>query len=189
MEHVVFFPGPAGEPAFERLSSLEDALRLVERLRNVDGVAEASVHALTEVPLSFRAYYRVEVPAPAAPTAVPTPEPVATEPIATEPADEPVVVQRVTLELVVDEPADEPVAVEPVADEPVAVEPVADAVEAPAEPAADAPLAEAPVTEVPVAGLVPVARVEPEPVEQPAGSNGHRDEGPRSLGYFVQRDA
>jgi hypothetical protein len=39
------------------------------------GVSEASVHVLTEVPLSFRAYYRVEVPSleglevPAAPVA------------------------------------------------------------------------------------------------------------------------
>jgi hypothetical protein len=84
VEHVVFFPGPAGEPAFARLPSLEDALRLVERLRNIDGVADVSVHALTEVPLSFRAYYRVEVPVAVEPVAV---EPVAEE---TVPAVEPV---------------------------------------------------------------------------------------------------
>lgn len=62
MEHVVFFPAPDGTPAFRRLASLEEAVRLVEHLRNVEGVSSVSVHALTEVPLSFRAYYRVEVP-------------------------------------------------------------------------------------------------------------------------------
>ena len=62
MEHVVFFPAPDGTPAFRRLVSLEEAIRLVEHLRNVEGVSSASVHALAEVPLSFRAYYRVEVP-------------------------------------------------------------------------------------------------------------------------------
>ncbi len=62
MEHVVFFPGPDGSPAFRRTSSLEDAVRFVEHLRNSEGVAEVSVHALSEVPLAFRAYYRVEMP-------------------------------------------------------------------------------------------------------------------------------
>src|SRR3954470_1795746 len=63
MEHVVFFPGPDGAPSFRRLSSLDDAVRLVEHLRNVENVSEVSVHTLAPVPLSFRPYYRVEVPA------------------------------------------------------------------------------------------------------------------------------
>ena len=63
MEHVVFFPSSDGAPAFRRLPSFEDAVRLVEHLRNVEGVEHVSVHVLTEVPLAFRAYYRVEVPA------------------------------------------------------------------------------------------------------------------------------
>ena len=62
MEHVVFFPAPDGTPAFRRLAGLDEAVRLVEHLRNVEGVSSASVHALTEVPLAFRAYYRVELP-------------------------------------------------------------------------------------------------------------------------------
>lgn len=65
MEHVVFFPGPDAAPAFRRFSSLDEAVRFVEHLRNVEGVAEVSVHVLTPVPLSFRPYYRVEVPAEA----------------------------------------------------------------------------------------------------------------------------
>ena len=62
MEHVVFFPAHDGTPAFRRVGALEDAVRLVEHLRNVEGVSEVSVHALAEVPLSFKTWYRVEVP-------------------------------------------------------------------------------------------------------------------------------
>jgi hypothetical protein len=82
VEHVVFFPGPDG-PAYRRTASLEDAVRLVEHLRNVEGVAEVSVRPLgPEVPLAFRAWYRVEVPAAvlepvAEPVAAPVAEPVA----------------------------------------------------------------------------------------------------------------
>ncbi|MBX6372069.1 MAG: hypothetical protein IRZ02_07425 [Acidothermus sp.] len=66
MEHVVFFPAPDRTPAFRRFPSLDEALRFVEHLRNVENVTEASVYQLTEVPLSFRPWYRVEVPAGAA---------------------------------------------------------------------------------------------------------------------------
>jgi len=66
MEHVVFFPAHDGSPAFRRTASLEDAVRLVEHLRNAEGVDHVSVHALTEVPLAFKAYYRVEMSAEAA---------------------------------------------------------------------------------------------------------------------------
>ena len=62
MEHVVFFPAPDGTPAFRRLATIDDAARFVEHLRNVENVSEASVHTLTEVPLSFKAWYRVEIP-------------------------------------------------------------------------------------------------------------------------------
>ena len=73
MDHVVFFPAHDGSPAFRRVPTLEEAVRLVEHLRNSEGVDHVSVHALTEVPLAFKAYYRVEVPqgdeAPEAPEA------------------------------------------------------------------------------------------------------------------------
>jgi hypothetical protein len=62
VEHVVFFPAPDGTPAFRRLATLDDAARFVEHLRNVENVSEASVHTLSEVPLSFKAWYRVELP-------------------------------------------------------------------------------------------------------------------------------
>lgn len=107
MEHVVFFPAPDGTPAFRRVPSLDEAVRLVEHLRNIDGVASASVHALTEVPLAFRAYYKVEVPAEAAVPAQQVSEPVALEPIAVEPEhDVPEAVEAPALALVEDVPAD-----------------------------------------------------------------------------------
>ena len=62
MEHVVFFPAHDGSPAFRRVPTLEDAVRFVEHLRNSEGVDHVSVHALSEVPLAFKAYYRVEMP-------------------------------------------------------------------------------------------------------------------------------
>src|SRR3954466_3630729 len=109
MEHVVFHPGPDGSPSFRRFGSLEDAVRFVEHLRNVEGVSEVSVHALAPVPLAFRAYYRVEVPADQAPVDVPAPsEPVYDAmPMA---AEQPVMA--------------EPVMAEPVMTEPVLAEPV-----------------------------------------------------------------
>jgi hypothetical protein len=63
MEHVVFYIGANGAPAFQRANSLEDAVSYVETLRNSQNVTEFSVHALTLVPVSLRAYYHVEVPA------------------------------------------------------------------------------------------------------------------------------
>jgi hypothetical protein len=109
MEHVVFFPGPDGAPSFRRLSSLDDAVRLVEHLRNVENVSEVSVHTLAPVPLSFRPYYRVEVPAgEAAPEPMAAPEPVAAPMEAVVPAPSEPVGEQV--------PVSEPVAEgEPVA--------------------------------------------------------------------------
>ncbi len=61
MEHVVFFTGPDGGSHFRRTAELEESVRFVEHLRNVEGVEDSKVYALTEVPMNFRAYYRVEV--------------------------------------------------------------------------------------------------------------------------------
>ncbi len=63
MEHVVFSAaeGGVGEE-FRRVSSLEEAVRVVEHLRNDLGITESSVFELTPVPLEFKAYYRVELP-------------------------------------------------------------------------------------------------------------------------------
>jgi hypothetical protein len=71
VEHVVFFPDLDGSPAFRRVASLEDAIAWVEMLHNVDALADFSVHALSEVPLSVRAVFKVEPTVTPAATAVP----------------------------------------------------------------------------------------------------------------------
>jgi hypothetical protein len=91
VEHVVFFPAADGAPAFRRVSALDEAVRLVEHLRNVEGISSVSCHALTEVPLAFRTYYRVEVPeavVPAQQVAEPAPV-LELAPVAVEPLPEP----------------------------------------------------------------------------------------------------
>lgn len=93
MEHVVFFTGAEGAPQFRHLPSLEDAVRCVEHLRNVEGVEDPRVFSLTEVPLQFKTVYRVELadgsvpPLPPMPAMPPELEAVAAE--APEPAAEP----------------------------------------------------------------------------------------------------
>ena len=77
MEHVVFWSGADGRPAFERTPSLDEAVGVVSRLRNDHGIDGARVYQLNEVPLTVRVEYKIEVPAdksapmaaPAAPTA------------------------------------------------------------------------------------------------------------------------
>src|SRR5437868_2799692 len=103
MEHVVFYPTADGVSAFERVNSLEAAVSFVEHLRNSENISEFQVHALTPVPLAFRAYYRVEVP---------------------EAADEPVAEARV-VGVAVEVPAVEPVPSGPFASAPP-VTPAAD---------------------------------------------------------------
>lgn len=97
MDHVVFFPAQDGSPAFRRVAAIEEAVRLVEHLRNTENVDQVSVYALTEVPLAFKAYYKVEVPegapvvdAPAAeaeeaPVPVPVPLPAVEVPAQEQP--------------------------------------------------------------------------------------------------------
>ncbi len=104
MEHVVFFPAHDGTPAFRRVASLEDAVRLVEHLRNVEGINEVSVHALAEVPLAFRTVIKVELPGAVEAPQVPA-QPVAEEPaVAAEPD-----VEATGVDAVADAPVDAPV--------------------------------------------------------------------------------
>lgn len=62
MEHVVFFTGADGAAQYRRTPSLEEAVRFVEHLRNVEGVEDSRVFSMTEVPLAFKTVYRVEIP-------------------------------------------------------------------------------------------------------------------------------
>ena len=114
MEHVVFYPALDGAPAFRRFASLDDAVRFVEHLRNAEGVSEVSVHALAPVPLSFRAYYKVEVPVDEAahePAHAEVPvqvEPAYDAPAAEVPVEEPVMPEPVLAEAVVAAPPASP---------------------------------------------------------------------------------
>ena len=75
MEHVVFFTAADGSPAYRRTASLDDAVRVVEHLRNAEGREDVHVYSLAAVALNFRPYYRVEVSGvhEAPPAAVPAP--------------------------------------------------------------------------------------------------------------------
>jgi hypothetical protein len=186
MEHVVFYPSADGSPAFRRVSSLDEAVNFVEHLRNIEGVTDFSVHALTAVPLNFRAYYHVEVPpGEVAPAYVEAPAPVISA-VPTAPAEAVVVGAPVAADPFPEAPA--PVAVpepavsaEPVLEaEPVA-EPAAVIVEQPSGPPAEAVPAE--VVEPQVAEVAPEAQPVVDPsVEEvvPAAS------GRRSMGFFAR---
>ena len=174
MEHVVFFPTRDGGASFRRLPSFEEAVRLVEHLRNVEGVEQVSVHSLTEVPLNFRAYYRVEVqqaPAQQAPAEEPATEPAAVgapESIALEPAGE-----LLTLVPVSSGPPSEP----EVSDEPHEGQPVGDQVAEAATAQPESAPALALVENVPVQAASPESAV--------AASNGRSRDAGNSLGFFA----
>lgn len=165
MEHVVFFPAPDGAPAFRRVSSIEDAVHLVEHLRNVEGVPEVSVHALTEVPLSFRPWFRVELPGSVSPQPTTPEDPDASgQPAAAPQSAAPQPPVELEPLVVVPEQAGAPTPLL----EPVAVaEPVDESV---VEPIAE------PVVE-------PIG--EPAAVEPVAAGRGHVAAGPKSLGFFA----
>jgi hypothetical protein len=159
VEHVVFFTGADGAAQHRRTQTLDEAVRFVEHLRNEAGVEDARVFSLVEVPLAFKAVYRVEVPglAPAEPVAVPA--------VPAEAAAAAQPVEAVMAPVAVAEPVAEPVAdVAPVAEVPAQAEPVA--VGEPVLVAAPEPFA---------------AEVFPAPEEQP--SNG---KGARGLGFFTR---
>lgn len=159
MEHVVFWPGADGTQAFERTPSLDEAIQVVSRLRNDDGIEGARVYQLTEVPLKVRVEYKIEVPAE---TAAPAPAPAA------DPA--PFVPLTPPIEDVVPAEALAGVPAESVSHLSVVRDDV---------PAADlAPAAEEPVAEVPAAR---VGDVLPEPAEEVEPAPHHRG---RGIGFF-----
>jgi hypothetical protein len=166
VEHVVFFPAHDGTPAFRRVSTLDDAVRLVEHLRNVEGVNEVSCHALTEVPLAFRAYYRVEVPGATEGT-------VPVQPVAQESAPPMETVPAVADQATLDVPAVEVPSVE-----------VPSVAEDSAEPTPEAaPAVEAATDEGP-ADQGPADEAEPA-MSAAAPANGRATDGAKSLGFFA----
>jgi hypothetical protein len=57
MSYVVLSTDATGQPKLEDVESLDDALQLVERLRNDDHVD--AVRVLREVPIEVKTYYKV----------------------------------------------------------------------------------------------------------------------------------
>jgi hypothetical protein len=86
--YMVIFRTGEGKPGFHQAESLDDAVRFVERLRNQEQVSDARVFRMSEVPLEFKTYIKVEVAdAASAEEAAPPAESgsVAEEPAGTEP--------------------------------------------------------------------------------------------------------
>lgn len=72
MAYVIFFTDSTGTPAHQRTERLDDAVGAVEHLRNDLEVTDAEIHELSSVPVTFKTYYRVEVPTGDAPAGEPT---------------------------------------------------------------------------------------------------------------------
>jgi hypothetical protein len=59
--HMVVFTTAEGKTAYHPTESLEDAVKFVERVTNSEGVSDARVFQMTEIPLEVKAIYKVEV--------------------------------------------------------------------------------------------------------------------------------
>jgi hypothetical protein len=170
VEHVVFYTAADGSPAYRRTANLEDAVRVVEHLRNVEGVEDVHVYALESVALSFRPYYRVEVAPGAPPAQAHQPQHMAV-PAAPAPALVEAAVEAAALEAAAAEAV--PQQFEPFAP-PAPAEPVF------AQASVPAPVEVAPEP-VPALSIVAPPAAEHAP-EDPA-SNGR---GGRGLGFFTR---
>jgi hypothetical protein len=62
MSHLVIFKSAEGKQAYHQSSSLDEAVRFLEHLRNVERVEQARLYKLTEVPVEFKTYFRAELP-------------------------------------------------------------------------------------------------------------------------------
>lgn len=167
MDHVVFYTDPQGGPAFRLASGLSEAVTAVEQLRNQEGVLDASVYSLTAVPLEFRAYYQVRVPAAVGQTGHPG--------VPAQLAPEPAV--AADLRAVPDLPGESAGASagqwDATAASPIAAEPVT--LDEAAEPVAMGAAAQ-PAEAAPVAAVLP----------EPAHVDGREHRGQRSLGFFAR---
>lgn len=62
MSHLVIFKSAEGKQAYHQAASLDEAVRFLEHLRNVERVEQAKLFRLTEVPVEFKTYFRAELP-------------------------------------------------------------------------------------------------------------------------------
>lgn len=68
--HMVMFTSAEGKAATHQTEGLEEAVKFVEHIRNSEGVSDAKLYRLTEIPMEVKAYYKVELGTPA-PTMTP----------------------------------------------------------------------------------------------------------------------
>jgi hypothetical protein len=61
MPHMVIYRSADGKPGYHQVEALDEAVRFVEHLRNGEGINESRIFAMSEVPIEFKTYYRVEV--------------------------------------------------------------------------------------------------------------------------------
>ena len=58
---MVKFATAEGKPAYHPADSLDEAVRFVERLRNMESVDDVKILAVSEVPFEFKSYFKVEL--------------------------------------------------------------------------------------------------------------------------------
>jgi len=203
VEHVVFYTAADGSPAYRRTANLDDAVRVVEHLRNAEGREEVHVYSLASVALNFRPYYRVELnanaPIPAQPDSMSFPAaaspPAPVEAQQTQPAQP----MHSALTEFASEPVSgaEPIGVpfqqvaapiayaEPVADQPQALFAPAAAASAPDPTGQFIPTPPASQPMPPVPEQQPAMAAAGQPGEDSDGDQNGQGRG-RSLGFFTR---
>jgi hypothetical protein len=59
--HMVVFTSAEGRPSYYQTETLEDGLKFIERVRNNEGVEDAKLYRMSEIPLQVRTYVKVEL--------------------------------------------------------------------------------------------------------------------------------
>lgn len=61
MSHMVIFRTPDGKPGYQPADAVEEAVAIVERLRNEDGVENVRIYRMEEVAFEYKPYFRVQL--------------------------------------------------------------------------------------------------------------------------------
>lgn len=61
MEHLIRFKTAEGIDGSHSAYTLDDAIEFVERLRNNEDATDVHLYRMTEIPIEFKTYFRVEV--------------------------------------------------------------------------------------------------------------------------------
>jgi hypothetical protein len=69
VSHMVIFRTPEGKPGYQPADTVQDAIEVVERLRNDEGVENVRIFRLEELSFEYRPYYKVELATSGTPAA------------------------------------------------------------------------------------------------------------------------